>query len=109
MALREDKFWQTWLMPLKPIDFIPREHICNFVANSVNEIGLSEINGKYRDTAGKPAYSRKMLLRQVLMASTEGVFSSRKIANPIRENVGYIHLQVLKTPDFRTICSFKNE
>jgi len=71
-------------MPLKPIEFIPVEHICNFVANIVNEMDLSETNGKYRDTLGKPAYSRKVLLRQVSMASTEGVFSSQKIANPIR-------------------------
>jgi len=92
MALREDKFGQTWSMPLKHSDFIPGEPICNFVANIVNEMDLSETNGKYRDTPGKPAYSRKMLLRQVLMASTEGVFSSRKIAKLIRENVVYINL-----------------
>jgi len=89
MDLREDKSGQTWLMPLKHSDFIPGEHICNFVANPVNEMDLSEINGKYRDTPGKPAYSRKMLLRPV---STEGVFSSQKIAKPIRENVEYMHL-----------------
>jgi len=37
MALREDESGQRWLMPLKPVDFIPEEHICNFVANPVNE------------------------------------------------------------------------
>jgi len=36
MALREDKFGQTWLMPLRLSDFIPEEHICNFVANLVS-------------------------------------------------------------------------
>lgn len=109
MTLREDKFGQTWLIPLKLSDLIPEEHICNFVANLVNELDFREVEGKYRHTPGKPAYSRKMLLRPVLMASIDGVFSSRKIAKLIRENVVYIHLAGTETLDFRTICSFKNE
>ena len=70
---------------------------------------MVEVVWSLRDTLGKPAYSRKMLLRPVLMASTEGIFSSRKIAKLIKENVVYIHLAGTQTPDFRTICSFKTE
>ncbi len=109
IALREDKFGQRWLIPLKLSDFIPEEHICNFVANLVNELDFSGVEGKYRHTPGKPAYSRRMLLRPVLMASIDGVWSSRKIAKLIRENIVYIHLAGTDTPDFRTICSFKME
>ncbi|MBM4240688.1 MAG: IS1182 family transposase [Euryarchaeota archaeon] len=50
-----------------------------------------------------------MLLRLVIMASVDGVWSSRKIAKLACENVVYMYLTGMETPDFRTICNFKIE
>ena len=109
MALQEDKIGQTWLVPRRVTEFIPETHICYFITNLVEELDFKEIDIKYRYTRGKPAYSRRMLLRVVIAASVDGIFSSRKIARLAEENVIYMYLSGMDKPDFRTICRFKIE
>jgi hypothetical protein len=41
---------------------------------------VGEAEQKYRSGPGNPAYSRRMLLRIVIMASADAIWSSRKIA-----------------------------
>lgn len=109
MALKEDRIGQTWLVPKRLIDFIPENHICYFIANLVEELDFKKIEQKYMHTRGEAAYSRRMLLRIVIMASIDGVFSSRRIARITEENVVYMYLSGMDKPDFRTICRFKIE
>jgi len=109
MAIREDKMGQSWLLPPAVSDLIPEEHVCHLVVALVNSVDVSGVGEKYRSTRGNPAYSRQMLLRLVIMASVDGVWSSRKIAKLAQENVVYMHLTGGEKPDFRTICNFKRE
>jgi transposase len=109
MTLREDKMGQTWLLPVSLLDLIPEDHICHFVADVVNSMDMSEIDERYKFTPGNPAYSRLVLLRLVIMASVDAVWSSRNIAKLARENVVYMYLAGNDKPDFRTICNFKKE
>lgn len=67
------------LLPVSLLDLIPEDHICHFVAAVVNSMELRENEAEYRSTAAKPAYSRLMLLRVVIMASVDAVWSSREI------------------------------
>ena len=85
MALREDRIGQTWLVPRRVTDFIPENHVCYFIANLVEELDFKTIDRKYRHTRGKAAYSRRMLLRIVIMAGVDGVFSSRRVARLAEE------------------------
>ena len=109
MALREDGLGQTWLVPRRVIDFIPENHICFYIINLVEELDFKKTERKYKYKKGKPAYSRKMLTRLVIMASIDGIFSSRKIMKLAEENVIYMYLSGMDKPDFRTICRFKIE
>ena len=43
------------------------------------------------------------------MASIDAVWSSRKIAKLVHENVVYMYLPGNEGSDFRTICNFKKE
>ena len=56
------------------------DHICYLVIAIVNCIDVSDVEKKCRSTAGNPAYSRRMLLRLVIMTSIDAMWSSRKIA-----------------------------
>ncbi|MDZ4172523.1 MAG: IS1182 family transposase [Methanobacteriaceae archaeon] len=109
MVLREDKMGQSFLLPLSLNDVIPKDHVCFFVADLVNEMDFQGIEQKYRYTAGKAAYSRRMLMRVIIMASVDGVFSSRQIMKLTQENMVYMYLTGAETPDFRTINRFKIE
>jgi len=70
---------------------------------------MSETEERYKFTPGNPAYSRRVLLRLVIMASVIAVWSSRNLAKLARENVVYMYLAGNDKPDFRTICNFKRE
>jgi len=109
MAVRDDKMGQSWLLPPDISELIPVDHICYLVAAIVNGMDVDEVEKKYRFKPGNPAYSRRMLLRLVIMASTDAVWSSRKIAKLAHENVVYMYLTGNEKPDFRTICNFKKE
>ena len=100
---------QSWLLPPAVSDLIPVDHICYLVVAIVNSIDVSEVEKKYRYKPGNPAYSRRMLLRLVILASIDAVWSSRKIAKLAHGNVVYMYLTGNKKPDFRTICNFKKE
>jgi len=61
------------------------------------------------NTRGEAAYSHQMLLRIVIMAPVDGVFSSKRIARLAEENLIYMYLSGMDKPDFRTIYRFKIE
>jgi transposase len=107
MVLREDKMGQSFLLPLKLNELIPKNHICFFIADMVDELDFRKLEKKYRYSAGKPAYSRRMLMRIIIMASVDGVFSSRQIMKLTNENLVYMNLSGVESPDFRTILRFK--
>nr|CAI64145.1 transposase, truncated [uncultured archaeon]CBH36559.1 hypothetical protein BSM_00360 [uncultured archaeon] len=105
MAIRSDKIGQSWLLPPAVSELIPEDHICNLVEVVVDNMDVGEIEQKYRSGPGNPAYSRRMLLRIVIMASADAIWSSRKIAKLAHENVVYMYLTGHEKPDFRTICN----
>ena len=109
MALREDGIGQIWLVPRRLVSFIPDNHLCFFITNLVDGLDFKKNERKYKYTKGKPAYSRHMLTRLVIMASVDGIFSSRKIMKLAEENMVYMYLSGMDKPDFRTICRFKIE
>jgi transposase len=109
MAMRNDNMGQSKILPLDISELIPVDHICYLVIAIVDSIDVSDVEKKYRSTAGNPAYSRRMLLRLVIMASVDAVLSSRKIAKQAHENVVYMYLTGDAKPDFRTIAKFKKD
>ena len=109
MALKEDGIGQTWLVPRRLVSFIPDNHLCFFITNLVEGLDFKKNERKYKYTKGKPAYSRHMLTRLVIMASVDGIFSSRKIMKLAEENMVYMYVSGMDKPDFRTICRFKIE
>ncbi|MCC7561965.1 MAG: IS1182 family transposase [Methanobrevibacter arboriphilus] len=109
MVLRDDSIDQRLLVPLDLCDLIPEDHPCYLILNVVNLIDFKDIDDKYRFTAGGHAYSRKMLLRLVLMGSFDGGLSGRELERRSRTDVSYMYLAGMQKPDFRTINRFKVE
>jgi transposase len=57
MAMRNDNMGQSKILPLDISELIPADHICYLVIAIVNSIDVSDVEKKYRSTAGNPAYS----------------------------------------------------
>lgn len=58
---------------------------------------------------GCPAYYPRMLLKVLFFAYLNNVYSCRKIARLLQENILYMWLSGKSTPDFRTINDFRSK
>ena len=58
---------------------------------------------------GRPAYHPKMMLKGILYAYANRIYSSRQIAKQLKENIYFMWLSGHQTPDFRTINRFRSE
>lgn len=109
MVLKDDTINQQLLVPMNLRDLIPDDHPCYLVQNVVDRMDFTDVDDKYRFNPGAHAYSRKMLLRLVLMGSFDSGLSGRELERRSRTDVGYMFLAGLQRPDFRTLNRFKVE
>ena len=63
MALKKYDQDQSRLIWFNPKSNIPEGHICFLVDEIVEGLDFSEVNGKYENTPGTPAYNRKLWLK----------------------------------------------
>src|SRR4030042_580563 len=69
---------------------------------------LSRLLAQYKG-GGTSSYHPKMLLKVLVYAYTQQLYSSRKIAKALRENIYFMWLSGNQQPDFRTINRFRSE
>jgi transposase len=101
---------QQLLLPPSLRDWIPPDHLVWFISETVDQLDLSEILDGYRDGGqGNLPYHPAMMLKILIYAYATGVFSSRRIARHIEENIAFRVLAAGNAPDHRTICRFREQ
>jgi transposase len=85
---------------------IADDDLCIVVDDVVSSLDLSCIYKKVSSEGNLP-YHPKMMLKILFYAYASGIFSSRKIAKAVRENVTFIYLAAWQQPNFRTINNFR--
>ncbi len=99
---------QQLLLPPSMREWLPEGHLAYFVSDTIDEMDLSEIESVYeRNLAGYPPYHPQMMVKVLVYAYCTGVFSSRKIAKRLDEDVAFRVLAAGNRPDFRTISDFR--
>lgn len=99
---------QDLLLPPSLRDWLPEDHLAYFVSDLIDQLDLSAITGGYEDDErGYPPYHPVMLTKVLVYAYCVGVFSSRKIARRLIEDVAFRVLAADNQPDFRTIADFR--
>ena len=99
---------QLFLFPKSLRDFIPKGHLVYLINDIVEKFDLSPISQKYSNSKnGCRAYAPVMLTKILFYAYCTGVYSSRKIAQRLEENVFFMYLSAMQRPDFRTISDFR--
>jgi len=99
---------QPSLIPPSWEELIPTEHPVRVVNRAVEQINIDALLRKYAG-GGTSSYHPRMMLKVLVYAYTQRVYSSRQIAKAMRENVNYIWLSGGNRPDFRTINAFRGE
>ena len=78
------------------------------VNRAIESIDLEPLLKKYQG-GGTSSYHPAMLLKVLVYAYSQRIYSSRQIAKAVRENVIFLWLSGGNQPDFRTINAFRGE
>jgi transposase len=99
---------QPSLIPPSWDELIPTNHLVRVVNRAIERINLEPLLRKYKG-GGTSSYHPGMMLKVLVYAYTQRIYSSRQIAKAVRENVSFLWLSGGNQPDFRTINSFRGE
>jgi transposase len=97
---------QAMLLPPSLEELIPEGHLVRVVSDMIDQIDKKILERQYKG-GGTSAYDPRMLLKVIVYAYTQRVFSSRRIAKEVRENVNYMWLSGMNRPDHRTINRYR--
>jgi len=99
---------QVVLLPTDLEAQIPPKHLVRVVNAAIEKMDLRALLAQYKG-GGTSSYHPKMLLKVLVYAYTQQLYSSRKIAKALRENIYFMWLSGNQQPDFRTINRFRSE
>ncbi|HLO95000.1 MAG TPA: IS1182 family transposase [Burkholderiaceae bacterium] len=96
------------LMPPSYEEMIPEDHLVRVVNRAVEELNVESLVAQYVG-GGTSSYHPKMMLKVLVYAYCQKIYTSRRIAAALRENIHFIWLSGGNRPDFRTINGFRGE
>src|SRR5690606_29623273 len=98
---------QSLLLPPSLEELIPRQHLVRVVNTVVDRMDISAIINKYAG-GGTSAYHPRMLLKVLLYGYCMKIYTGRRLAKALREDVNFMWLAAYNKPDFRTINLFRS-
>jgi len=97
---------QMILLPPSLEELVPEKHIVRVVNRVFNKLDLSSFIKEY-EGGGASSYNPLMMLKVLVYAYTQRIYTSRQIAKALRENVHFMWIAGGNKPDFRTINRFR--
>jgi len=99
---------QDLLLPPSLRDWLAEDHLAYFISDVVEELDLSAFHAPYEgDGRRKMPYDPRMMLKVLIYGYATGVFSSRKLARKLEEDVAFRVLAAGNFPAHRTLCEFR--
>jgi len=98
---------QLSLFPLDLNQMIPENHAVRLLSDVVDLFDISDVLATYQG-GGTSSYHPRMLLKVLLWAYFNNIYSSRKIARALESDIYFMWLSGMQRPDFRTIAKFRS-
>lgn len=87
-------------------ELIPSDHLVRMVSRAIDGMQLETLLNAYAG-GGASNYHPKMLLKVLVYGYTDRLYSSRRLEKATRENINFMWLTGLQTPDHNTINRFR--
>lgn len=94
------------LLPPDLNELIPTNHPVRIVDAILEKIDISPVIRLYKP-GGTSSYHPRMLLKVLVYAYVNNIYSSRKIEEAVAQNIYYMWLSGMSTPDHNTINRFR--
>lgn len=99
---------QGVLFPLDLNEKVGSNHACRVIHEVVSKLDISKILKQYKG-GGTSSYDPRMLLGLLFYGYLNNIYSCRKIAKAMEENIYFMWLSGGQSPDFRTINEFRGK
>ena len=98
------------MLPPSLRDWLPQDHLVYFISDTIDQLDLSALHQRYQgDGRRHQPYHPTMLAKVLIYAYATGVFSSRRIAAKLVDDVALRVLAAGNQPDFRTVNRFRQQ
>jgi transposase/IS5 family transposase len=99
---------QQYLMPCALQEWLPQGHLAYFINDTVDRLDLRAFHARYAGGGSRnQPFHPAMMVKVLVYAYATGVFSSRKIARKLNEDVAFRVLAAENFPAHRTIRDFR--
>src|SRR5665647_1575675 len=99
---------QAMLLPPSLDELISPSHPVRVVSRVLDKIDIDPLIKKYKG-GGASSFHPRMLLKVLVYAYINNTYSSRKIEAALNENIHYMWLSGMSTPDHNTINRFRSD
>ena len=108
LAIKSDNQNQMMIFPPSLDELIPSNHVVRIVSAVIDRLDISGILSTYRG-GGNSCFDPRMMLKVLIYAYLNNVYSSRKIERMLAENICFMWLSGMSRPDYRTINYFRGK
>jgi transposase len=98
---------QNLLLPPNLDELVDKQHLVRVVNEVVDQMDLTGILNGYVG-GGTSAYHPRMMIKVLLYAYAVKIYTGRRIARALRQDVTFMWLAGYNRPDFRTINNFRS-
>ena len=99
---------QLLMLPESLQDWLPEGHLSQHVSDLVDGLDLRVFYDRYEgDGRRKSPYEPRMMVKVLIYGYATGVFSSRRLAKKLEEDVAFRVLGAGNFPSHRTVCEFR--
>lgn len=99
---------QSMLLPPTLDELIAANHPARVVNRVLDKIDIQPLTDQYKP-GGTSSFHPRMLLKVIVFAYINNIYSSRKIEAALQESIYFMWLSAMSTPDHHTINRFRGE
>ena len=99
---------QDLLLPQSLQEWLPARHLACYINDTIDALDLSALFKRYEGGGSRnQPFHPAMMVKVLVYGHATGVFSSRKIARKLHEDVAFRVLAAGNFPKHRTLCDFR--
>jgi transposase len=99
---------QDLLLPHSLREWLPEGHLAHYISDTIDALDLRAFYARYEDGGPRnQPFHPAMMVKVLVYGYATGVFSSRKIAKKLHEDVAFRLLGAGNFPKHRTLCDFR--
>ena len=108
MSYRPYEPQQEMLLPASLQDWLPKGHLAYFIGDTVDALDLKAFYARYEGGGARnQPFHPAMMVKVMIYGYATGVFSSRKLARKVHEDVAFRVLGAGNFPAHRTLSDFR--